>query len=114
MPQRAVDYLELAGFAALRTFANEEAIEFLAEARDLDAGAEARHRTPRRARWLLALGEAHVNLSRYREGRETLEQGLRLLKARRRLGAWGARLVIGRPDCRGRAHTAQGCAPCVA
>ncbi len=80
IPARAVDYLELAGFAALRTFANEEAIQFLAEARDLDASAGLNSEPTRRARWLLALGEAYVHLSRYREGRETLEQGLQLLK----------------------------------
>jgi class 3 adenylate cyclase/tetratricopeptide (TPR) repeat protein len=80
IPARAVDYLELAGFAALRTFANEEAIQFLAEARDLDASAGLSSEPTRRARWLLALGEAYVHLSRYREGRETLEQGLQLLK----------------------------------
>jgi class 3 adenylate cyclase/tetratricopeptide (TPR) repeat protein len=79
-PQRAVGYLELAGLEALRSFANEEAIEFLTQARDLDGASTPATEPARRARWLLALGEAYVNLSRYREGREHLEQGLALMK----------------------------------
>ena len=77
---RSVNYLELAGLGALRSFANEEAIEFLTQARDLDAASRLDSEPATRARWLLALGEAHVNLSRYREGREHLEQGLALMK----------------------------------
>ena len=99
VPARAVDYLELAGFAALRTFANEEAIQFLAEARDLDASAGINSEATRRARWLLALGEAYVHLSRYREGRRQPRAGPPAAQALAAAGAWNPHLVAGRPDC---------------
>ena len=79
-PMCAVDYLERAGLEALRTFANEDAIEFLDEADQLATSANLGIEPRRRARWLLATGDAYVNLSRYREGRARLEQGLRLLR----------------------------------
>lgn len=78
-PARAVDYLELAGMEALRSFANQEAIGFLREALELNDAAALATDAARRARWHLSLGDAYVNLSRYREGREQLERGLRLL-----------------------------------
>ena len=76
---RAVDHLELAGDQALRTFANEEAIGFFDQALGLEAEAGLAIPASRRAHWHLALGEAYVHLSRYREGRGHLEIGLRLM-----------------------------------
>jgi class 3 adenylate cyclase/tetratricopeptide (TPR) repeat protein len=78
-PERAVDHLELAGKQALRTFANEEATEFLEEASSVERDAKLNADPSRRARWELQLGEAHVNMSRYHEGRRHLEAGLRLM-----------------------------------
>ncbi len=79
-PARALDYLERAGMGALQMFANEETIDFLHEAVTLNTDAVLGSDPARRARWLLAMGDAYVNLSRYREGRDNLEEGLRLLK----------------------------------
>ena len=80
LPARAVDHLELAGAQALRTFANEEAIGFLEQALSLESEPELGIDPSRRARWHLQLGEAFVNQSKYREGREHLEIGLQLMK----------------------------------
>jgi class 3 adenylate cyclase len=78
-PARAVDHLELAGAQALRTFANEEAIGFLEGALSLAAEEGISIDAARQGRWRLELGEAYVHMSRYREGRDHLEAGLRLL-----------------------------------
>jgi class 3 adenylate cyclase/tetratricopeptide (TPR) repeat protein len=80
LPGRAVDHLELAGVQALRTFANDEAIDFLEQAIALDAETASEPNTSREARWHLQTGEAYVHMSRYREGRDHLEVGLRLMK----------------------------------
>jgi class 3 adenylate cyclase/tetratricopeptide (TPR) repeat protein len=77
--ERAVDYLDLAGGQALRTFANEEAIDFLEQALKLDEGSALQLEPVRRARRRLQLGEAYVHMSRYNEGRAHLETGLRLM-----------------------------------
>ena len=78
---KALYYLDLAGQQALRNFANAEAITFFTEALALDDSStttgDATH--PRRARWELQLGEAYVHWTRYQEGRQHLERGLRLL-----------------------------------
>lgn len=76
---QAVDHLERAGEGALRTFANEEAIGFLEQAVALEQEARLGLAPERRGRWQLQLGEAHVNMSRYHEGRQHLEEGLSLL-----------------------------------
>lgn len=76
---RAVDHLELAAAQAVRTYANEEASDFLEQALALDAEAGLNIEPARRGRWLLQLGEAEVAMSRYRPGREHLEVGLRLM-----------------------------------
>ena len=78
-PAQAVDHLERAGEQALRTFANEEAIGFLEQAVSLEQEAGLGVAAQRRGRWRLQLGEAHVNMSRYHEGRQHLEAGLSLL-----------------------------------
>jgi len=78
-PERAVDHLERAGGQAVRNFANEEAIGFLKEALALAAEHGLPIEGERLARWRLQLGEAYVNLSQYRHGREQLELGLRLM-----------------------------------
>ena len=77
---RAVDHLELAGEQALRTFANEEAIESLTQAMALQSGSSSAADLARQARWHLQLGEAYVHSSRYREGRDHIERGLRLMR----------------------------------
>lgn len=92
-PARAIEHLERAGAQALRTFANEEAIGFFAQAVSLDTEAELGIEPARRARWQLQLGEAHVHMSRYREGRHHLESGLQLMRnpapaSRWQQGAW--------------------------
>jgi class 3 adenylate cyclase len=79
LPDRALDHLVRAGTQALRTFANEEAIGFLGEAIVLAEQAEVGIDRRRRARWQLRLGEANVNMSRYREGWHHLDVGLSML-----------------------------------
>jgi class 3 adenylate cyclase/tetratricopeptide (TPR) repeat protein len=78
-PDKAVEHLEAAGERALRSFANEEAVGFFGNAIALDDEASLGIDADRRARWHLQLGDAFVNMSRYREGREHLELGLRLM-----------------------------------
>jgi class 3 adenylate cyclase/tetratricopeptide (TPR) repeat protein len=80
LPERAVDHLEQAGLQALRTFANDEAIDFLKQALALDAETAVQTSSARKAQWHLQLAQAYVNLSRYREGRDQIEVGLRLMK----------------------------------
>jgi len=80
LPERAVDHFEQAGLQALRTFANDEAIDFLEEALSLDAEMAVQTSPARKADWHLQLAQAYVNLSRYREGRDHIEVGLRLMK----------------------------------
>jgi class 3 adenylate cyclase/tetratricopeptide (TPR) repeat protein len=76
---RAVDHLERAAAGSLGTFANEEAIAAFEEAIELASEAGLQIAPKRKGRWHLGLGEAHVHLSRYRDGRGHLELGLRLL-----------------------------------
>ena len=88
-PKKALHYLDRAGRQALRNFANAEAIRFFTDALALDEASKAalqdsvggagRDRAARRAEWELLLGEAYVHWTRYLEGREHLERGLRLL-----------------------------------
>ena len=78
-PAQAVEQLALAGAQALRTFANEEAVAFFAGALALADEAALTIGPERRAHWELQLGEAFVNLSRYRDGRPHLDAGLRLM-----------------------------------
>lgn len=80
VPERAIDHLEIAGYEALRTFANEEAVSFFDGALSLMTEANLEIAPSRLGRWHISLGEAYVNMSRYRSGREQLEQGLRLLR----------------------------------
>lgn len=80
LPARAIDHLELAAAQALRTFANEEAIGFLQQALSLGMEAGLEIEPARLARWHLQLGEAQVQGSNYRQGREHLELGLRLMR----------------------------------
>ena len=94
VPQRAVDYLESAGAEAIRNFANDEAIGFLEQALALDADAGLGIDAARRGRWHLQLGEAHVHLSLYREGRTHLELGLRLLGDRVPSGRLGLSVAL--------------------
>lgn len=79
LPARAIDHLELAGAKALQTFANDETIAVLEEALSLQARGGLELDPSRLARWRLQLGDAYVNMSRYRKGREHLEVGLQLM-----------------------------------
>jgi tetratricopeptide (TPR) repeat protein len=80
VPGRAIDHLEIAGLEALRTFANDEAVSFFDGALSLMSEANVEVAPSRLARWHIGLGEAYVHMSRYRSGREQLQQGLRLLR----------------------------------
>lgn len=74
---RALDYLEDSGREALRESASEETVFLLGRALKL-AGGEADVLAERLASWELLLGEAYVNLLRYKEGEEHIERGLAL------------------------------------
>ncbi|MCB9102211.1 MAG: AAA family ATPase [Anaerolineales bacterium] len=86
---RAIDYLEKAGEAALHDYANEEAIKFFSRAIALadqaQTASEGQNGRPsafpatRRGHWEIKLGEAYVNAVRFKEGQIHLEQGLALL-----------------------------------
>jgi len=82
---KATEYLEKAGDEALKTFANEEAVEFFSQALQLaESAAESDDHPPvatprQRARWEMKLGQAYVNWVRFSDGQAHLEQGLALL-----------------------------------
>jgi class 3 adenylate cyclase/tetratricopeptide (TPR) repeat protein len=79
--QKAADFLELAGFEALRTYANEEAERSFSRALAMAKKApDGDHVAPRerRARWEMKLGEALVNRVKFAEGLAHLEHGLAL------------------------------------
>ena len=78
-PERALEYLNLAGQRALSVSGYEEAVGFLRQAEQIEAetgvsvsGAEKGYRE-------LLAGQALVSLSQYDEGRSRLEKGLALL-----------------------------------
>ncbi len=87
MPERAVDYLEQAGYQALSSGVYHEAIACFSDALSLSAPAAQRSRrkalrnasTVRRARWERRLGEAYHGLGRLAESRERLERAVDLL-----------------------------------
>jgi class 3 adenylate cyclase/tetratricopeptide (TPR) repeat protein len=94
--QKAVEFLELTGFEALRTFANEEAVKSFSKALAMaKTAADADQVAPRerRARWELKLGEAYVNWVKFSEGQAHLEHGLALSGYPVPKGS--ARLIIG-------------------
>ena len=76
---KAVEFLEKAGRQAVRNFANREAITFLSTALSRIDNPGMEMDDERRAQMELLLGEAHVNLTEYAEGRQHIEKGLMLL-----------------------------------
>ncbi len=77
---KTVHYLEQAAEQALRSYANQEAQDFLTEALRLDQAGEAGHADRlRRARWERRLGEAYYCLGRTTTARTHFERALRLL-----------------------------------
>ena len=76
---KAIAYSEQAGEHALKSFANEEAVSFFTQALKLDEQAGFVTDRRLRARWELQIGEAYVHWTHYAEGRDHLEEGLRLL-----------------------------------
>ena len=77
-PAKAVDYMEKAGDAALRSGAYSEAAGFFADALSLDLGARLATSASRRARWERLLGEACLGLGRLSESREHLQHAIGL------------------------------------
>ncbi len=77
--EKALYYLSKAAEQALQSFANQEALNFLNQALELDAKNGYPTDTAIRARWLLQIGRAHVGLGRLSEARQNLENGLALI-----------------------------------
>lgn len=89
--RKAIDYLELAGTQALRSYSNREAARFLGDAVALDAerplptaaddvvGFAVTKEQLRRARWHSGLGHAHLALSDFARCRDDLYAALELL-----------------------------------
>jgi len=77
---KAVDYLERAGDAAVRSFANEEAIAFFAQAIELSerAAPEARAGPHRRAHWEGQIAEACYALSQFKRSVSHFRRALEL------------------------------------
>ena len=89
---RTAHYLEKAGEQAFARYANQEATRFFSEVLQLEERAHAQlpsadpvavsrrltvpGRTARRARWERYLGEAHLNLGSFRDGKEHLHIAL--------------------------------------
>jgi tetratricopeptide (TPR) repeat protein len=79
-PGKTLDYLEKAAEQALRSYANQEAQDFLTEALRLAEAGEGAHADRlRRARWERRLGEAYYGLGRTTMARTHFERALRLL-----------------------------------
>jgi class 3 adenylate cyclase/tetratricopeptide (TPR) repeat protein len=77
---KTLNYLEKAAEQALRSYANQEALDFLNEALRLDQAGPAAHVDRlRRARWERRLGEAYYCLGRTGVARTHFERALRLL-----------------------------------
>ncbi len=76
---RAVTYLVQAGEQALRSYANQEAIQFLSEALTLDAKAPDRRGSAWRAHVERLIGQAHHNLGNLTEAQKHLRECLRLM-----------------------------------
>lgn len=81
VPAKARDYAEKAGTRALNTFANREAVRFLAQALDLTSPHHPKHQDVRvqRAHLERQLGEACMGLGQLPESRKHLEQAAVLL-----------------------------------
>ena len=108
-PARAIDYLERAADQAVRSYANREAVGFLERAVALAGSAGLAVAPARRAQWEFLLGEAHINLTEYRDGAAHHRRSLELLGYRvprgrgavsmdvvRQLGAHLGRRALGR------------------
>ncbi len=76
---KAIDYLEMAGEAALQNFANEEAVNFFSQALSIDAKEGNISSRERCIHWHLQLGKAYILWTSYVKGREHIETGLALL-----------------------------------
>ena len=87
-PARAIDYLEAAADQAVRSYANREAVGFLERAIALAQAASLTIAPERRAQWDFLLGEAHINLTEYRDGAEHHRRSLELLGLHRTPRAW--------------------------
>jgi class 3 adenylate cyclase/tetratricopeptide (TPR) repeat protein len=80
-----IDYLELAGEGALRSYANQEAVEFLTQALELAGQTETVKGTAsppvsnfRQAKWLRQLGQAYLGLGQLDDCRQALNRMLDL------------------------------------
>lgn len=76
---RAIYYLEKAGEQAMRTYANQEAVDLFSRALQLDAQYDYTKDRLRQARWERQLGQACLRMGLISESREHLERALTLL-----------------------------------
>lgn len=76
---RAIYYLERAGEQALRTYANQEAVDLFSRALQLDARFDYTKDRLRQARWERQRGQAYLRMGLISESRERLERTLLLL-----------------------------------
>jgi tetratricopeptide (TPR) repeat protein len=79
-PDKAIEYLDRAGNAALRNGAYAEAAEFLRDALSLAESIEPSLPTDRLARWQRQLGESLLGLGQLANGKARLESSLELLQ----------------------------------
>lgn|GEM_PF-4260201 len=79
VPDKARQYLGLAGERALATGASAEAVGFLQRALELDEEGSSSEATLRRARWWRQLGLGYYALGRKREARDAMLATLRLV-----------------------------------
>ena len=75
---RAITYLELAAEQTLRSYANNEAIQYIRKAFDLSASARAEESSERFARWETILGDAYNELADYHQSLPHYERALLL------------------------------------
>jgi len=76
---KAIDSLEKAGEAALRDYANQEAIGFFSEALRFDGEQLSPSPPLRRARWERQMAEAHLRLGQLKESGDHFRRALELL-----------------------------------
>jgi tetratricopeptide (TPR) repeat protein len=76
LTMKTVDYLEMAGEQAMRSYASKEAVDYLTGALEWDSRLETRSDAGRRARWERQLGEAFLALGQMAESRVRMDRAI--------------------------------------
>jgi hypothetical protein len=88
--KKTVDYLEIAGEQAVRSYASKEVVSYLTSALEWDSRLEPRSDPKRRARWERQLGESFMALGKMAESRVHMDRAIAM--ADKQLPARGPRM----------------------